>query len=270
MTIEKVPPTLPFVPYYDADGIVIFHGNCLELMKNIPEGSVDMTMCDPPYGTTNCRWDTVIDLPLMWEQLNRVTKKRRAIVMTASQPFTSVLVTSNIKNFKTAWVWDKVSQPTGHLNAKKYPLKIHEDIIQFSNGSPFYNPVMESGEPYNVTRVTFNGANVYGKESINCLKSISNGERYPRTIQSIPRSRKERGLHPTQKPVALMQYLIKTYTNPGETVLDFAMGSGTTLVAARLEGRKAIGIEISEEYCEVAVKRLIDMSVKPTKSNDNN
>jgi len=279
MTIEKVPPTLPFVPYYDADGIVIFHGNCLELMKNIPEGSVDMTMCDPPYGTTACKWDTVIPFEPMWMQLKRIVKPNGAILLTASQPFTSALVMSNIAMFKYCWYWKK-SKPNGWQHSKNKPMTAIEEVCVFSKAPMghvnqlgdrrmrYYPQGITSVGKKTVTSVAHGSTmgsrpNQVGKEYEAFTGFPHNVLEYPNVIGSSV-------IHPTQKPVALMQYLIKTYTNPGDIVLDFAMGSGTTLVAARLEGRKAIGIEISEEYCEVAVKRLIDMSVKPTKSNDNN
>ena len=236
--------------------IDLIHGDCLEEMKKIPDGSIDMVLTDPPYGTTACKWDTVIDLPLMWEQLKRVVKPNGAIVMTASQPFTSALVMSNVKMFKYCWVWDKVNRPTGHLNAKKQPLRQTEDVIVFYSDQVHYNPQMTQGKPYVATgsRKSEN----YGAQ-VKSTTICADGMRYPRNLIRI--SADERGtvgrIHPTQKPVALMEYLIKTYTNEGETVLDFTMGSGTTGVACKNLNRNFIGIELDETYFNIAKARIL-------------
>ena len=237
--------------------IQLINGDCLEEMKNIPDGSVDMVLTDPPYGTTACKWDTVIDLELMWEQLRRVIKPNGAIVMTASQPFTSALVMSNVKMFKYEWIWDK-AKGSNPLLSKKQPMKSHENILVFSKQQTKYFPQMTEGKPYTIPKTGGNRTNkITGstKDSDNFIQSTDPTKRFPLTIQkySIHCGSK---LHPTQKPVALMEYLIKTYTNAGETVLDFTMGSGTTGVACKNLGRSFIGIEMDADYFAAASKRI--------------
>ena len=234
----------------------LYLGDCLEIMKSIPDGSVDMVLTDPPYGTTACKWDSIIPFELMWEQLKRVTKKNGAIVMTASQPFTSALVMSNPKMFKYDWTWRK-PKGTGHLNAKKMPMKDKEDILVFYAAPCTYNPQFTSGTPYknkagDPTKST-SMTDSYGKYTN--FRNDNEGKRYPKQVIDFPVV--ERGTqHPTQKPVELMEYLIKTYTNEGETVLDFTMGSGTTGVACKNLDRDFIGIELDEEYFKIAEERI--------------
>jgi DNA modification methylase len=228
----------------------LMHGDCLERMKEIPDGSVDMVLTDPPYGTTACKWDSIIPLEPMWEQLKRVIKHNGAIVMTASQPFTSVLVCSNLKNFKYEWVWQKEAG-TGLLNAKKQPLRDNESVLVFYSKQPTYNPQFTQGKPYTCTK----GGETENYRKSGIVTTVSDGRRYPKTVQKFNRDKDKR--HPTQKPVALMEYLIKTYTNEGETVLDFTMGSGTTGVAAKNLNRKFIGIELDETYYNIAKDRVI-------------
>ena len=227
-------------------------------MKQIPDESVDMVLTDPPYGTTACKWDSVIPFEPMWEQLKRIIKPNGAIVMTASQPFTSALVMSNPDMFKYALVWDKV-KGTGFLNARKQPMRNHEDILIFYKKPPNYNPQKTSGH---LKKVSFRGKHlqteVYGKMK-NDYKYNST-DRYPRSIQVFSTDTQNSSLHPTQKPVTLGQYLIKTYTNEGDTVLDFTTGSGSFCVAAKMEGRNFIGIEMSEEYCQIARERLANIT----------
>ena len=242
--------------------ITLMQGDCLELMKEIPDGSVDMILTDPPYGTTRCKWDTVIDLDKMWTQLNRVIKPNGAIVMTASQPFTSALVMSNPKMFKYCWVWEK-TQATGFFNAKKRPLAAHEDVCVFYTKQPTYNPQMTEGHKpinsYTKRPDVQNKTEVYGKVS----KVVSGGgetTRFPRSVQVFSsdkqKNKSTKFMHPAQKPVALMEYLIKTYTNEGETILDFMMGSGTTGVACKNLNRNFIGIELDEGYFDIAKERI--------------
>jgi len=234
--------------------INLIHGDCLEAMKLIPDGSVDMVLADPPYGTTQCKWDSVIPFEPMWEQLKRVTKKNGAIVMTASQPFTSALIMSNVKMFKYCWVWEK-SKSTNFLNAKKQPLRKHEDICVFYRKQPTYNPQMTLGQPYDkgVRKDQLSGS--YGDFKPKHVRS--DGERYPTDVFYFKTAESEgRVWHPTQKPIALMEYLIKTYTNEGEAVLDFTMGSGTTGVAAKNLNRKFIGIELDDDYFNIAKERI--------------
>jgi len=220
-------------------------------MKEIPDGSVDMVLADPPYGTTACKWDTVIDLPLMWEQLRRVIKPNGAIVMTASQPFTSALVMSNPRMFKYCWVWNK-KQGGNPLNAKRQPLRVTEDIVVFNSGG--YIPQMRTG------RMRKKGGISKQPETTGAvnLDYVSYSDQYyPTNILDFPNCANKKYLvHPTQKPVALMEYLVRTYTNEGETVLDFTMGSGTTGVAAKNLCRNFIGIELDQGYFDIAVKRI--------------
>ena len=231
--------------------IKLMLGDCLERMKEIPDGSVDMILTDPPFGTTACRWDSVIPFEPMWEQLNRIIKPNGAIVMTASQPFTTTLIASNMKMFKYCWVWDKVN-PTGHLNAKHRPMKKLEDVVVFCSGkTATYNPQGLVWNPRVKTRSSkTQGSSCYGKHND---KNIATWQGYP-TERIV--FKKEYGLHPTQKPVALLEYLIKTYTNEGDTVLDFTMGSGSTGVACVNTNRNFIGVELDEGYFKIAEKRI--------------
>lgn len=228
-------------------------GNCLEVMKDIPAGTVDLVLCDPPYGTTMCKWDSIIDLELMWDQLKRVIKPNGAIVITAAQPFTSVLICSNLPMFKYDWVYDKPAG-TGFFNAKKMPLRNHESVLVFYNKLPTYNPQMTHGHARKVSSRLDAKSECYGK----AVKKTNydSTSRYPRSIQQFSSDKQKGNFHPTQKPVALMEYLIKTYTNENETVLDFTMGSGTTGVASKNLNRKFIGIELDEGYFNIAKDRI--------------
>lgn len=229
-------------------------GDCLEKMKDIPDGSVDMVLADPPYGTTACKWDTVIDLPLMWAQLKRIIKPNGAIVMFAGQPFTSALIMSNPKWFRYCWVWEKKC-PTGFANAKKQPLRNVEDIAVFYDKRTQYNP-------QGLVEVNRKRVNNKCKEEgfVNEKSTLASGSEYTQTHTGYPRQilkfASERGFHRTQKPVALLEYLINTYTRPGDTVLDFTMGSGSTGVAAGNLGRKFIGIEMDPGYFDIARSRV--------------
>ena len=306
-------------------------------MKSIPDGSVDMILCDLPYGTTACRWDSVIPFEPLWEQYRRVTKPNAAIVLTACQPFTTALISSNMQLFRYSWVWEK-EQGVNFLSAKRQPLKVHEDIVVFYRGlaeqrgaAPEYAPLREyfqsereksalssrqmqellgnfmanhyftngvrfcipSEENYlklqrtgafqrpyqeikkqyeelgaSIRSVTYNPQMTTGKPYISGkgdsgevtggvtkVQTKNEGIRYPRSIQAFKR---ETGLHPTQKPVALMEYLIRTYTNEGETVLDNCMGSGTTGVACMNTGRRFIGIEMDSGYFQIAQNRIME------------
>jgi len=232
--------------------IKLIQGDCLEVMKQIPDGSVDMVLTDPPYGTTACKWDSVIPFEPMWEQLKRVTKKNGAIMLFSSQPFTSALVMSNPQMFKYEWVWEK-NKATGHLNANRIPLNSYENISVFYTKLPAYKPQYGSGKAYSNKHKAGDSGECYGVVKESERKNITT--RYPRRNIKFNVDIKAE-FHPTQKPVALMEYLIKTYTNEGETVLDFTMGSGTTGVAAKNLNRKFIGIELDEGYFEIAKKRI--------------
>ena len=227
-------------------------GDCLEVMKSIPAGSVDMVMTDPPYGTTACKWDSIIPLEPMWEQLKRIMKPSGAIVMTASQPFTTTLMASNIKIFKYCCVYRK---PHGvdPFMAKIRPLNDVEDVVVFCKKSTIYNPQLATGDAYKITRDRKERLNELNATIFKESTTVNNGTRLPKRVIDF---KQERGLHPTQKPVALMEYLIKTYTNEGDTVLDFTMGSGTTGVACMNTGRRFIGIEMDEGYFNIAKERI--------------
>jgi len=242
--------------------IKLLKGDCLELMKGIPDGSVDMVLTDPPYGTTACKWDSIIPFDLMWEQLKRVTKKNSAIVMTASQPFTSALVMSNVKMFKYEWVWEK-AVGSNFAALKFQPMKEHESVLVFSNGRHNYYPIKQPRKGSGSARLKYGNNGSKTGETTGSLKfdgftpeTYDRDWRNPSSVQYFNNREKHRGLHPTQKPVALMEYLIKTYTYEGDTVLDFTMGSGTTGVACKNLNRNFIGIELDEEYFKIAEERI--------------
>ena len=246
-------------------------GDCLERMKEIPDGSVDMVLCDPPYGTTACKWDSVIDLEKMWEQLKRIIKPRGNIVMTATEPFTSVLCVSNLGNLREKLVWVK-HKPSNFACGKIMHLKYHEDIAVFAGKKPTYNPQMQprksdrvaqmqkgKSKKWNTVRDDGNEVSMQTQYESKEWAEYSSDLKYPSTVIEIPAvgsNSLEKANHPTQKPVALMEYLIKTYTNEGETVLDFTMGSGTTGVACLNTNRNFIGIEMDENYFKIATNRI--------------
>ena len=243
----------------------LLFGDCLERMKEIPDGSVDAIICDPPYGTTACKWDTVIPFDLMWEQLKRIIKPNGAIVMTASQPFTTTLIASNIKDFKYAWVWDKVKPSTG-LHAKVMPLKSTEDIVVFGIGKINYFPQMVQKklrveEKNDSNGETFGGARVKRFHD-------NKGLGYPKNLLTLSNADQTGRVHPTQKPVALLEYLIKTYTQENETVLDFTFGSCSTGVACLNTNRKFLGVEMDEGYFNIGVNRMQESTMKGEKLND--
>jgi site-specific DNA-methyltransferase (adenine-specific) len=238
----------------------LMQGDCLDRMKEIPDGSVDMVLTDPPYGTTACKWDSIIPLEPMWEQLKRVIKPNGAIVLFGAEPFSSSLRISNLKNYKYDWIWEK-EQGLGNLNAKKRPLVKTEQISVFYAKQPVYNAQMTQGKPYTIKR-SKNNSEFLGKNGTkDGYVTENDGGRYPVNILKFNRPLRDR-FHPTQKPVPLMEYLIKTYTNEGETVLDFTMGSGTTGVACVNTSRSFIGIELDEGYFETASKRIEDAKEK--------
>ena len=228
----------------------IYNEDCLEGMKRIPDKSIDMILADLPYGTTQNKWDSIIPLEPLWEQYHRVIKDNGAIILTSAQPFTSILTVSNLSLFRYDFAWDK-KQITGFLNAKKMPLRKHENILVFYKKPPTYNPQFTLENPYEVERN--NHSENYGKQAAS--KTKSDGRRYPTSVLRIPQVRVKGG-HPTQKPVALFEYLIKTYSNEGDTVLDNVIGSGTTAVACINTNRKFIGFEMDETYYSMAKKRI--------------
>jgi DNA modification methylase len=228
-------------------------GDCLERMKEIPSGSVDMVLCDLPYGTTQNKWDSVIPLEPLWKEYWRICKG--AVVLTASQPFTSILILSALDFFKYEWVWRK-SRPTGQLNAKHQPLRDKEDIPVFYQSAPTYNPQMWKGSPNHVSGKPKqkSASSNWGQQYV--ITEEKTDQKYPRCVLDFDSMNPVGQIHPTQKPVALMEYLIRTYTNVGDTVLDNTMGSGTTGVACANTGRDFIGIERDPEYFAIAEKRI--------------
>ncbi|RLV18981.1 DNA-methyltransferase [Streptococcus iniae] len=236
--------------------INIKQGDCLELMKDIPDGSVDMILADLPYGTTACKWDTIIPFEPLWEQYGRVIKDNGAIVLTASQPFTSALVMSNPKRFKYCWTWDKVTAK-GHLVAKIRPMQQTEDVAVFGKGRIKYYPIMEDREKDRKDVDTeYSRTEIMGGEVKRKRKKIVRTKKYPKTILTFSNASQKGKVHPTQKPVALLEYLIKTYTNENETVLDNVMGVGSTGVACQNTNRNFIGFELDETYFNIAKERL--------------
>ena len=242
--------------------INLIYGDCLEIMKETPDGSVDAIITDPPYGTTACKWDSVIPFDLMWEQLKRVIKLNGAIVLFGSEPFSSALRMSNIKQYKYDWIWVK-EKSTDHLNSKFRPMKKHELVSVFSdgassystNGNMKYHPQgLIDIEPKLQKRNGIKSEYTHSNHNVSTIQKQSN---FPTTILKVNGEANKRQ-HPTQKPVALMEYLIKTYTNENETVLDFAMGSGTTGVACKNLNRNFIGIELDKDYFDIAKKRITD------------
>lgn len=231
--------------------IELFNGDCLQILKSIPDKSVDLVLTDPPYGTTVNKWDAVVPLEKMWNELKRVIKKNGAVVLFSQNPFSSVLVSSNLIQYKYDWVWVKEAG-TGFLNAKKYPLKDNELINVFCDGVHPYFPQMEKGKAY--TQKKGGATSNYNKDSRNEIVTTNDGFRYPKTTLHFNREKEK--FHPTQKPVALLEYLIKTYTQENETVLDFTMGSGSTGVAAKNLNRNFIGIEKDENYFKIACDRI--------------
>ena len=234
--------------------IDLYNGDCLEIMKNISDKSVDMILCDLPYGTTACKWDTVIPFKPLWEQYNRIIKDNGAIVLFGSEPFSSALRMSNIKNFKYDWIWDKVNRYTGYGSCKYAPLKRYEIVSVFYKSKPTYNPQMMQGKPYKKTGDY--SSKIYGTDKVK-KHGKNNGERYPFNILQYKGDDKKNGfLHPTQKPIALLEYLIKTYTNEVDVVLDNCMGSGSTGVACVNTNRDFIGIELDKDYFNIAKQRI--------------
>lgn len=240
----------------------LLQGDCLEVMKGIPDGSVDAIITDPPYGTTACKWDSVIDFDLMWEQLNRIIKPNGAIVLFGSEPFSSALRMSNIKNYKYDWIWEK-NRGSNFALVKYQPMKEHEIVSVFSNKTHNYYPIKQKRKGKGLERIKGNynvgkASNITGIKQTICttqgqeLRQPSSIQKFNTTEKGIKRE------HPTQKPILLMEYLIKTYTNEGETVLDFTMGSGSTLVACQNTNRNGIGIEMDEAYFKIAQQRIKD------------
>lgn len=245
----------------------LIEGDCLKVLPHVPDNSIDMVLCDLPYGTTQNKWDSVIDIESLWNQYRRIVKKNGAIILTSQGVFTAKLILSNEKEFKYKIVWEK-SKSTNFLNAKKQPLRKHEDICVFYRRQPAYNPEMSTGDAYNKGRRKNQLSGSYGH--FEPIEVMSEGTRYPTDVVYFKTAESEgKVVHPTQKPVALGRYLIRTYSNPGDVVLDNASGSGSFLLAARQEGRKFIGIEKNKDgqmfrkepadYIDLTIHRLSDL-----------
>ena len=248
----------------------LIHGDCLEKMKEIPDKSIDMVLCDPPYGVTKVKWDTVIPFEPLWEQYERIIKPNGAIVLFSTQPFTTDLICSNRNMFRYEIVWEK-TQKTGFYNANKMPLKGHENILVFYKSLPTYNPQKYTVKRKDVGRVRHKKADrcvLYGH--VEAQDWVETGQRYPHDVIHFSNwngalfGKTEKATkHPVQKPVPVLEYLIKTYTNEGDTVLDNCMGSGSTGVACVNTGRDFIGIELGDNYFQIAEKRINDaMAIK--------
>lgn len=234
--------------------ITLMMGDCLELMREIPDGSIDMVLADLPYGTTACKWDTVIPFEPLWAAYRRVCKKNAAIVLTASQPFTSALVMSNPQGFKYEVIWEK-DKPSDFALAQRRTMKYHESVLVFSWGVETYNPQMVLGEPnHSVGKGLRKKTNESGANT-SMVSNKTDGWKHPKSVMRF--NREPKPVHPTQKPVALMEYLIRTYTNAGDTVLDNCMGSGTTGVACVNTVRRFIGIEKDDKYFQIAAGRIL-------------
>jgi site-specific DNA-methyltransferase (adenine-specific)/modification methylase len=239
----------------------IYLGDCLEVMKDINDKSIDMILCDLPYGTTACKWDIIIPFEPLWEQYKRIIKDNGVVVLTASQPFTSLLIMSNLKLYRYNLVWEK-SKASNFLHARKQPLLAHEDICIFYKKQPTYNPQMTNGKPYSGEKRagklgSFSESNALGVPNPLFRRGSSDGKRFPRSVIYFKTAESEgKQFHPTQKPVALGEYLIKTYTNEGDAVLDNCCGSASFCLAAKNLNRQFIGIEKDKDYYEIACKRV--------------
>ncbi len=235
----------------------LFNEDMFQVLPTLKDNSVDLLLTDFPYGTLNKRntWDNVIDFDLFWKEANRICKPSAAIISTAAQPFTSVLISSNYRDFKYTLIWEK-SKATGYLNSKKQPLRAHEDIVIFYRKQPTYNPQMTEGKPYD-KGTAVRDTEAYAKQTKEVHVHNETGMRYPRSVLYFKTAESEGKFHPTQKPVDLFRWLVRTFSNEGDVVLDPCMGSGTTGVAAGLENREFIGVEMGKEYYETCVKRIL-------------
>lgn len=250
--------------------MTLYLGDCLDVLPTLPNGSADMVFCDLPYGVTANKWDTPIDLGALWHELLRVGKRNAAFVFTGTQPFSSVLVERHVDLFRYSLVWLK-EKGTGFLNAKKRPLPIHEDILVFYVAQPTYNAQKTPGKPYARTRPTIR-SNCFGggRYTGGIGKTVTQGERYPSSALRVARdSQSGKRLHPTQKPVALLEWLVRTYTNPGDTVLDPTAGSGTTAVAAIHTGRQYVCIERDPTYFATMQRRVAETTTPPPQATLN-
>jgi site-specific DNA-methyltransferase (adenine-specific) len=252
----------------------LFLGKCLDIMATFSDNCVDMVFCDLPYGTTQNKWDTLIPFDELWEQYHRIVKENGAIVLTAQSPFDKILACSNLKNFRYEWIWEK-NKATGHLNAKKMPMKAHENVLIFYKKLPTYNPQKTTGhKPFGAVKPKFNIPEPKEKRNYNHVANTfgndgNTTDRYPRSVQKFKVINNDDVLkfHPTQKPVEMIEYFIKTYSNPGDVVLDNCMGSGSTCIACISTNRKYIGIEADEDYYEKAKTWIKSFEENPLKNS---
>jgi site-specific DNA-methyltransferase (adenine-specific) len=240
--------------YEEFNGSFVVKGDTLEVMATIPDKSIDMILCDLPYGTTDCKWDSVIPFDKLWEQYKRIRKPGSVVCLTASEPFTSFLVTSNASEFRHRWIWDKV-KPSSGLNAKKAPLKVAEDVLIFCDSTPSYSPIMVPKKPRSEKKFDSKGEAFGGKAKVERFHD-NKGFGYPKDILTISNADQRNRIHPTQKPVELFEYLIKTYSVEGAVVLDNTSGAGTTAIACLNLGRKFFCIERDQSYYNASLERI--------------
>jgi len=250
-------PFLPKSKYVDQ----VLEGNCLDLLAKLPDNCIDLVLCDLPYGTTQNKWDSVIDLEALWAEYHRVAKHDAAFVLTAAQPFTSILVTSNLAEFKVEWIWQKTIG-SGQLNIAHQPLRVHESVLVFYRARPSYHPQMTDGTPYKFTRRAVAEGPGYGAQRD--VDVDNPGQRHPKTVLEVPNPRIKGG-HPTQKPLALFEYFIRTYSDPGDLVLDNCLGAGTTALAALRTARHFVGMELEPKYVTMANDALAAYRASLTK-----
>lgn len=233
------------------DTPTVWHNDCFDVLPFLPAGSIDLVVSDLPYGTTNCKWDTTLPLTELWAQYDRLC--RGPVVLFAQTPFDKVLGCSNLSNLRYEWIWEKPAA-TGQLNANRAPMKAHENVLVFYRKQPTYNPIKTSGHARKTAiRKRPDTSEIYGAQT---ATSYDSTDRFPRSVLLFSSDKQKSALHPTQKPVALLDYLIRTYSNPGDIVLDNCLGSGTTGVAALQVGRRFVGIEKEEKYAHIALERI--------------
>lgn len=243
-------------PHPQSDRFQFILGDCMEVLPHVPSSSVDMVLSDLPYGTTRCAWDTVLPLDVLWREYRRICRPAAPVVLFAQAPFDKVLGASNLAMLRYEWIWEK-THATGHLNARRAPLKAHENILVFYEHQPTYNPIKTTGHVRKAAKRVPTDETLYGHQRHEGL-SYDSTERYPRSVQRFASDKQVTNLHPTQKPLALCEYLIRTYTNENDVVLDNCLGSGTTMIAARQCGRRAIGIEQHRDIFMTAVRRFYE------------
>lgn len=253
--MQNIKKQIKQTPYLEEDNGLIYNADCLDIMKQMPDKCIDLVLTDPPYGTTHCDWDKMIDFELYWKEIKRISKNNAPIIMTAREPFTSLLVNSNINNYRHKWVWNK-KLSGNFLLAKYMPLQIDEDVIVFSFNTPLnYYPIMRKGK-LRLKKMSVDAEQFDSIKNKKNRKDYFYDEYYPINILDIPNTNRKEIYHPTGKPVLLFEYLVKTYSKDNNVILEPFLGSGTTAVACQNLNRKYIGIELEEKYCEIAKQRL--------------